>query len=106
MIVADGATSFSRMKVGPNSLLKHVAIGFDNVFGRNLQAEAPDLFEFVQSCWIARGNVAHGKPGKWTFKGVTSDWFSGDVGWATVQFIKVKDWFRELHATLVPDARL
>lgn len=57
------------LQVGGVDLLGQVTKGFEKAVGRNLQKERPSSYDFVKSCWIARGKVAHGKPLVWFVKG-------------------------------------
>lgn len=59
----------SEMKTSSTDLLKHVSLGFENLFSRNLANDLPDTFAFLRACWIARGDSAHGRPLSWNLGG-------------------------------------
>lgn len=46
-------------------ITKHLSTNLDAGLGRNLAREKPDLYEFLKRVWIARGNLAHGRPLVW-----------------------------------------
>ncbi|HET9638681.1 MAG TPA: hypothetical protein VFP12_05705 [Allosphingosinicella sp.] len=56
--------NLSELNTGSTDLLKHLSVGFGHVFEKDLSKELPVHFNFVKSCWIARGHAAHGKPMK------------------------------------------
>lgn len=58
-------TSARQLQLGETALEKHVTVGFDKLLNRNLKREASDAYAFLESCWVARGHVAHGKPFFW-----------------------------------------
>lgn len=53
------------LSTSPTDLPKHLSIGFDKSFGRNLERENPPLFLDLKAFWIARGHAAHGQEIPW-----------------------------------------
>lgn len=50
----------ANLKGNSTDLVKHLSVGFGELFGRNLLNEEPGLFNFVKSLWKVRGHLAHG----------------------------------------------
>jgi hypothetical protein len=65
LILSEGNCDISNMRTNTTDLLKHLTVGFNNLYGRNLQTEMEPSYEFLKSLWICRGNIAHGKPLRW-----------------------------------------
>ena len=53
------------LRSGSTDILKHLSTGLGRTIDRNLAQESPIAFEFLKSCWIARGDVAHGRELQW-----------------------------------------
>lgn len=46
-------------------LLKHLTIGTEKLFSKNLLVDQPEVYEGLKALWIARGEAAHGKTIHW-----------------------------------------
>jgi hypothetical protein len=60
----------SQLKTSSTDLLKQLSVGFKAAFGRDMSIEQKDKFNFLRACWIARGDLAHGRPMPWKMEGV------------------------------------
>ena len=55
----------SDLKTSSTDLLKHVSVGFGRLFQYDMSIERPEEFAFLGACWVARGDLAHGRPLSW-----------------------------------------
>lgn len=82
------------MKTSSTDLLKHFSIGFNNVFGRDLSVDRPRDFEFLRSCWIARGHAAHGNKIYWISDGKYQKFFGNDVNDSFNRIESIIQWIK------------
>lgn len=75
----------NNLKTSSTDLLKQLSVGFRNVYGRDISVEQPASFAFLSACWIARGDLAHGRPMSWKLDGsngfhdLSSEQFHGHI---------------------------
>lgn len=92
-IVETNTLSKQDLRAAPTDLLKHLSSGLDGCIGRDLKREDPDSYEFLKACWIARGNVAHGKPLLWVLNGKKNN-FDDLKGEFSTGLNKLLTWLR------------
>ena len=84
------------LNTSETDLLKHLSVGFEAAFSRNLRGERSDLFEFLRSCWIARGHVAHGQPLMWREAGKAVDFEKYPTDQFTQKVEGIASWIRSV----------
>lgn len=77
-------------------LLVHLSRTFEGFIARNLEKERPSDFEFLKSCWIARGHLAHGNAIVWRHNGVRSDFSKVKAEWFFDKVKAIHAWLRSL----------